>query len=86
MDGFPLVASFGLISSASRASRRGVTFTWSPALVVPPPLPSVFRYRSLALAKTEMATLVLEDGTTFKGRLFGAGVSVSGEVGESVHF
>lgn len=27
-----------------------------------------------------MATLVLEDGTTFKGRLFGANVSVSGEV------
>uniref|UniRef100_A0AAQ6ITG1 Carbamoyl-phosphate synthetase 2, aspartate transcarbamylase, and dihydroorotase n=1 Tax=Anabas testudineus TaxID=64144 RepID=A0AAQ6ITG1_ANATE len=27
-----------------------------------------------------MATLVLEDGTTFRGRLFGANVSVSGEV------
>ncbi|CAB1340227.1 unnamed protein product [Coregonus sp. 'balchen'] len=27
-----------------------------------------------------MATLVLEDGTTFKGRLFGANASVSGEV------
>uniref|UniRef100_A0A7N8X845 Carbamoyl-phosphate synthetase 2, aspartate transcarbamylase, and dihydroorotase n=1 Tax=Mastacembelus armatus TaxID=205130 RepID=A0A7N8X845_9TELE len=27
-----------------------------------------------------MATLVLEDGTTFRGRLFGADVSVSGEV------
>lgn len=31
---------------------------------------------------TKMATLMLEDGTTFKGRLFGANVSVSGEVGE----
>lgn len=30
-----------------------------------------------------MATLVLEDGTTFTGRLFGANVSVSGEVGKS---
>lgn len=28
------------------------------------------------------ATLVLEDGATFKGQLFGANVSVSGEVGE----
>lgn len=28
-----------------------------------------------------MATLILEDGTTFKGRQFGASVSVSGEVG-----
>lgn len=28
-------------------------------------------------------SLVLEDGTTFKGLLFGANVSVSGEVGES---
>lgn len=31
-----------------------------------------------------MATLVLEDGTTFRGRLFGANVSVSGEVGKSL--
>lgn len=30
-----------------------------------------------------MATLILEDGTTFKGRLFGANASVSGEVGKS---
>lgn len=30
-----------------------------------------------------MASLVLEDGTTFTGLLFGAEVSVSGEVGES---
>uniref|UniRef100_A0A3Q3MUS2 Multifunctional protein CAD n=1 Tax=Mastacembelus armatus TaxID=205130 RepID=A0A3Q3MUS2_9TELE len=29
---------------------------------------------------SDMATLVLEDGTTFRGRLFGADVSVSGEV------
>lgn len=28
------------------------------------------------------ASLVLEDGTTFKGRLFGAVSSVSGEVGK----
>uniref|UniRef100_A0A8K9URF7 Carbamoyl-phosphate synthetase 2, aspartate transcarbamylase, and dihydroorotase n=1 Tax=Oncorhynchus mykiss TaxID=8022 RepID=A0A8K9URF7_ONCMY len=28
----------------------------------------------------KMATLILEDGTTFKGRLFGANASVSGEV------
>lgn len=32
---------------------------------------------------TKMASLVLEDGTTFTGLLFGADVSVSGEVGES---
>lgn len=32
----------------------------------------------------KMATLILEDGTTFKGLLFGANVSVSGEVGKSV--
>lgn len=31
-----------------------------------------------------MATLILEDGSAFKGRLFGANVSVSGEVGESL--
>lgn len=31
-----------------------------------------------------MASLILEDGTTFKGLLFGANVSVSGEVGESL--
>lgn len=30
-----------------------------------------------------MASLILEDGSTFKGLLFGADVSVSGEVGES---
>ncbi|KAF7657383.1 hypothetical protein LDENG_00028210 [Lucifuga dentata] len=29
---------------------------------------------------TKMATLILEDGTSFRGRLFGADVSVSGEV------
>lgn len=32
---------------------------------------------------TKMASLVLEDGTKFTGLLFGAEVSVSGEVGES---
>lgn len=32
---------------------------------------------------TKMASLVLEDGTKFTGLLFGADVSVSGEVGES---
>lgn len=32
---------------------------------------------------TKMASLILEDGTTFKGLLFGADVSVSGEVGKS---
>lgn len=32
---------------------------------------------------TKMASLVLEDGTTFAGLLFGADVSVSGEVGKS---
>lgn len=32
---------------------------------------------------TKMASLILEDGTTFKGLLFGADVSVSGEVGRS---
>lgn len=31
---------------------------------------------------TKMASLVLEDGTTFTGLLFGADVSVSGEVGK----
>lgn len=30
----------------------------------------------------KMASLILEDGSTFKGLLFGADVSVSGEVGE----
>lgn len=36
---------------------------------------------------TKMASLVLEDGTTFTGLLFGADVSVSGEVGEPrTHF
>ncbi|XP_030626460.1 multifunctional protein CAD isoform X2 [Chanos chanos] len=30
--------------------------------------------------KVKMASLILEDGTTFKGRLFGANTSVSGEV------
>lgn len=34
------------------------------------------------MAKT--ASLILEDGTVFKGLLFGADVSVSGEVGESL--
>lgn len=35
----------------------------------------------------KMASLILEDGSTFKGLLFGADVSVSGEVGESFsHF
>lgn len=33
---------------------------------------------------TETASLVLEDGTAFKGRLFGANVAVSGEVGKSL--
>lgn len=32
---------------------------------------------------TTMASLILEDGSTFKGRLFGANISVSGEVGKS---
>lgn len=32
---------------------------------------------------SKMASLILEDGTTFKGLLFGANVSVSGEVGKS---
>lgn len=31
----------------------------------------------------KIASLILEDGSTFKGLLFGADVSVSGEVGES---
>lgn len=31
---------------------------------------------------SKMASLILEDGTTFKGLLFGANVSVSGEVGK----
>lgn len=31
---------------------------------------------------SKMASLILEDGTTFKGLRFGANVSVSGEVGE----
>lgn len=36
---------------------------------------------------SKMASLILEDGTTFKGLLFGANASVSGEVGESLeHF
>lgn len=35
---------------------------------------------------SKMASLILEDGTTFKGLLFGANVSVSGEVGEFVSF
>lgn len=35
---------------------------------------------------SKMASLILEDGTTFKGLLFGANVSVSGEVGESGRF
>lgn len=30
------------------------------------------------------ASLILEDGTTFKGRVFGAATSVSGEVGKSL--
>uniref|UniRef100_A0AAQ6A185 Carbamoyl-phosphate synthetase 2, aspartate transcarbamylase, and dihydroorotase n=1 Tax=Amphiprion ocellaris TaxID=80972 RepID=A0AAQ6A185_AMPOC len=35
---------------------------------------------SLPPNMAEMASLVLEDGTTFRGRVFGANVSVSGEV------
>lgn len=34
------------------------------------------------MATTTNASLVLEDGTTFRGRVFGANVSVSGEVGK----
>lgn len=33
---------------------------------------------------SKMATLILEDGTAFKGLLFGADVSISGEVGTSL--
>lgn len=42
---------------------------------------SPLQYKSMS---TETASLILEDGTAFKGRLFGANVSVSGEVGKSL--
>lgn len=72
------------------ASARGVFFTWSPG--GPRSLEAsatFFRFgqwfasRCFKWNMTKMASLILEDGTTFKGLLFGADVSVSGEVGKS---
>lgn len=72
------------------ASVRGVFFTWSPGS--PRSLEAsatFFRFgrwfasRCFEWNMTKMASLILEDGTTFKGLLFGADVSVSGEVGKS---
>ena len=35
--------------------------------------------------KLENAVLLLEDGTSYKGKLFGANVSVTGEVGKLLY-
>lgn len=75
-------------SSLSLSLRRRELHTWSG--IIPLLLRNIHHPEPSQLPgispppknMSKMATLILEDGTRFRGRLFGANVSVSGEVGK----
>lgn len=75
-------------SSPPACCPRGVSFTWTPG--THPSSSNILHFpkprsgKHAQKKKQNMATLILEDGTTFKGLLFGANASVSGEVGKSL--